>query len=176
MMTYEKADREARIFVNGLRKAQVTEDNVMHGNWVVASGEWSQTFRHLPIVKQANEQGWAKDLRQHLIRTVRRQMLRGEPYDDIDRLMPDKDSIWFWRDKAQRENSAAEWREQIIEQYGDLDTFLGGGKPQRGARSIADASRQAFNKMRRMSPNRHLHIDQQARIAPDRKTQAAGGE
>ena len=108
MMTYEKADREARIFVNGLRKAQVPDDHPMAGQWIPASGEWGPQFRGHPLVRQAEAEGWGRDLRQHCIRVVRRQMFVKQDHSDIDKIMPDDKSIEHWRKQAARVRAADE--------------------------------------------------------------------
>lgn len=161
-MNEHQADREARIFVNGLRKAQVPDDHPMAGQWIPASGEWGPQFRGHPLVRQAEAEGWGRDLRQHCIRVVRRQMFVKQDHSDIDKIMPDDKSIEHWRKQAARVRAADEWRAEVLKQYPSVDDYIVAHRPKHvgaGPVSVADTTASILNK-----------------IAPDRKTQAAGGE
>lgn len=106
----DKADYDARVFVNGLRRAQVPEGHPMHGKLIVASGEWSHRFQGHPWVKQSTTEGWAVELRGHCIRVVKQRMLIRQPYSNLTDLMPPADLVGYWRLNAERAQLAAIWR------------------------------------------------------------------
>jgi len=77
-----------------------------------------------PICKQAEEEGWAKDLRSALVHSVRQQMFLGQDIDVAKALPPD----WWVRDRrkdADRYRLAAEWRDQNDVKKSKRTTFKG---------------------------------------------------
>jgi len=146
VLTPETADFRARVFVNGL------VDEIKHdertGKKVVHAGHWAPRFEEHPWVQSAEEEGWGRDLRGAVIAKVKLRIMRREAYHDIDQLMPSKELIDFWREKAAREREAMAWRDENF----DKDA----GK-RIDAKPLAAATREVFRQMQRNSPNRfHL--------------------
>ena len=110
-MTPEKADYIARSFVNGMRRHGVT------GKMVPASGEFANGFATHPWCREATTEGWAKELRGHLVTTIVRRIWACQSYDVIETLMPPKDWIDNAKLNAARTQSATEWRHK---QYGKI--------------------------------------------------------
>lgn len=144
--TPERADYLARVFVNGM------VDEIKHGERtgkkVLHSAHWAPRFEDHPWVKASEEEGWGRELRTAVIEKVRLCIMGGQPYHDIDQLMPPKHVIDFWREKSAREREALAWRTE----YFDKDA---GKKIE--ARPLAVATREVFRQMQRNSQNRfHL--------------------
>lgn len=116
-MTPEKADWNARCFVNGLRRCSAT------GKMEPAAGEFSQIFHRHPWVRESIAEGWGKELRGHLILTVKRRIMMGVPHSDIDTLMPPKEWIEYAKQQAERYRKAAEWRNANV-RTGDMSGWL----------------------------------------------------
>lgn len=105
-MTPERADYNARCYVNGMR---------MHGRshkMEPASGEFSTRFASHPWCREAVIEGWGKELRSHLIMTVKRRIMAGVPYDVIEDLMPPREWIDVAKRDAARYRSAFDWQKQ----------------------------------------------------------------
>lgn len=111
-MTPEKADYIARMFVNGPRRHGVT------GKMVPASGEFAPRFASHPWCREATTEGWAKELRGHLVTTIVRRIWSRQPYDMIETLMPPREWVDTAKLNAARTRSATEWRDQ---RYGKID-------------------------------------------------------
>ena len=103
-MTPERADWNARCFVNGMRRHSVT------GKMEPASGEFAQHFMRHPWVRESVTEGWAKDLRSNLILAVKRRIMTGLSHNDIDSLMPPKEWVDYAKQQAERYRKAAEWQ------------------------------------------------------------------
>ncbi len=116
-MTPEKADWNARCFVNGLRKCSAT------GKMEPASGEFSPLLQRHPWVRESIAEGWGKELRGHLILTVKLRIMAGKPHTDIDGLMPPKEWIAYAKQQAERYRKAAEWQKANI-RTGDMSGWL----------------------------------------------------
>lgn len=143
ILTPETADFRARVFANGM------VDEIKHGERtgrkVIHTGHWSPHFMDHPWVQASEEEGWGRDLRMSVVHTVKRRIMAGQPYHDIDQVMPTKDLVEFWREKAAREREAAAWQEQH---------FIKHDGKQNEPRPLADATRAVFRNMQRSSPNR----------------------
>jgi hypothetical protein len=77
-----------------------------------------------PICKQAEAEGWAKDLRGALIHSVRQQMFLGQEIDVAKALPPD----WWLKQRrkdAKRYRLAAEWQEKNLDSTFDARKFVG---------------------------------------------------
>jgi hypothetical protein len=111
-MTPELADYRARCFVYGMRRHGIT------GKMEPASGEFASRFATHPWCREAITEGWAKDLRSHLVMTVKRRIMLGKPYGIIEELMPNREWVDAAKQNAARYRSAAEWRNAT---YGKLD-------------------------------------------------------
>jgi hypothetical protein len=131
-----EVDNKARVVVCGLRQAKSPNNPDLDGKMVVATGEWSPRFRGHPLVRQAEVEGWGRDLRQHCIRVVRRQMGCRLPYDDLDAIMPDAKAIKHWREQAERYAKAAEWRARMVEGFGSYENFLAKSKPKTANKAL----------------------------------------
>lgn len=106
VMTPEKADYLARCHVNGMR---------LHGRskkMEPASGEFSNRFASHPWCREATAEGWARELRSHLILTVKRRIMLKEPYDVIEGLMPPKEWVEQAKFNAARYRAAADWQKK----------------------------------------------------------------
>lgn len=106
-MTPEMADFMARCFVNG------SERHVKSDKFEPITGEWSVRFRSHPWVRQAEQEGWGRDLRSTCILAARQRILRGVRPVDIktDDVMPKREWIDYFRDQARRGRKAYEWRQ-----------------------------------------------------------------
>jgi hypothetical protein len=132
----EEVDYKARVFVCGLRRAVSPKNPEMDGKMIVNSGEWSPHLRAHPLVRQAEREGWGRDLRQHCIRVVRRQMGCRLPYDDLDAIMPDDRAVKYWREQQKRFALAAEWRARMVEGFGSYENFLAKSKPKTANKAL----------------------------------------
>jgi hypothetical protein len=141
-------DYKARVVICGLRRASSPNNPEMHGKMIVASGEWSPHLRSHPLVRQAEAEGWGRDLRQHCIRVVRRQMGCRLPYDDLDSIMPDDKAIKHWREQAERYAKAAKFRAEMIAEYGDYQNFLAQNKAKSANRALPRSIGQIVREMR----------------------------
>lgn len=107
-MTPELADYLARCHVNGMR---------MHGRsqkMEPASGEFSNRFASHPWCREATLEGWGRDLRSHLILTVKRRIMTGQPYDVIEDLMPPREWVDQAKFNAARYRAAGEWQQKHL--------------------------------------------------------------
>lgn len=110
--TIGQADYRARCYVNGVRK---------HGGTGViepAPGEFSDRFLPHPWVRESLTEGWGRELRSHLILTVKRRLIEGLPIDRIEDLMPDRSWVDAAKYHAEIYRKAKVWRE---EKYGKSD-------------------------------------------------------
>ena len=112
IMTVERADYAARCFVCGMRRHGIS------GKMEPASGEFSSRFMSHPWVRESITEGWAKELRTHLILTVKRRAMASIPYQNIEELMPPKEWVVNEKHNAWRYRTAREQRE---EKYGKVD-------------------------------------------------------
>lgn len=163
LLTPETADFRARIFVNGM------VDEIKHGERtgrkVLHSAHWSEHFSGHPWVETSEKEGWGRDLRMSVVQSVKRRIMRGQPFHDIDQLMPPKDLVEFWREKAARERESARWRAEHFVKYD--------GKPN-GPRPLGPATREVFQKMQRDSRNK-IHLDPIAELSSVSKRMSGGG-
>ena len=106
----EEADWKARIFVNGWIR------NPRNNNQIEPkSGAWSSVFLSNEMVRMADDEGWARDLRMYLIAEVRKRIMAKQSHSNIDDLMPtDRKWIDYARDQAKRDRLAAEWRSKQL--------------------------------------------------------------
>lgn len=111
-MTPERADYLARVFVYGMRRHGIT------GKMEPASGEFATRFATHPWCREATTEGWAKDLRSHLVMTVKRRIMTGQPHHVIEELMPNREWVEAAKQNAARYASSAKWRDDT---YGKLD-------------------------------------------------------
>lgn len=111
-MTPDRADFAARAHVYGMRRHGIT------GKMEPANGEFSQRFATHPWCREATTEGWAKELRSHLVLTVRRRIMTGERYDVIEDLMPPKEWVAVAKQNAERYASASKWRDDT---YGKIN-------------------------------------------------------
>jgi hypothetical protein len=128
MTTPEEIDFRARVFVCGMRDAQVPSDHHMHGKRVINTGAFSAHLEAHPWVQRAQREGFGGQLRQHCIKQVKARMVHGADYTNVGDLMPEKDMIEHWAKQAEKFNQAADWRRSIIREYGSVDSYLGRGK------------------------------------------------
>lgn len=98
------ADYRARCFVNAMRRHGRT------GKMEPVGWEFSERFLPHPWVRDSITEGWGKELRSHLILTVKGRIMRGQPYDNIDELMPPKEWVAYAKSQAERYRKAAEWQ------------------------------------------------------------------
>jgi hypothetical protein len=141
-------DYKARVVICGLRRAVSPSNPEMDGRMIVASGEWSPHLRSHPLVRQAEAEGWGRDLRQHCIRVVRRQMGCRLPYDDLDAIMPDAKAIKHWREQAARYTKAAAFRAEMIAKFGNYENFLAQNKTKSANRAMPRSIGQIVREMR----------------------------
>jgi len=105
-MTPERADWNARCFVNGMRRHGTT------GKMEPAAGEFAPHFLRHPWVREAVAEGWGKELRSHLVLAVKRRIMLGLQHNDIDELMPPKEWVAAAKQQAARFAKAAEWQKE----------------------------------------------------------------
>lgn len=111
-------DFRARCFVNGTVKNPRTGKDEPH------SGHWSRAFRGHPWVEQSIDEGWGRDLRQHVIMAVKRRILQERPFHQVEELMPDPKWAESTRYHAARYMAAAKWREQVTAEHGSVEAYL----------------------------------------------------
>jgi hypothetical protein len=77
-----------------------------------------------PICRQAEAEGWAKELRAALIHTVRQQMFQGQDIDVAKALPPDR---WIsdTRKQAEKYRLAAEWQAKNLTTTFNARKFVG---------------------------------------------------
>ena len=116
-MTPERADWNARCFVNGMKRHGVT------GKMEPASGEFASHFLRHPWAREAVVEGWGKELRSHLILAVKRRIMMGQPHNDIDTLMPSRDWVDYAKQQAARYAEAAEFQKSNMP-GGDMSGWI----------------------------------------------------
>lgn len=100
-------DYRARCYVHGSLRSEKT------GQIVPAYGEWSGPFMSLPLVREAEANGWGAELRAFAIFGAKRRLFEGLKLDDPRALMPqDEGWITYRRQQAHKYRLAAEWREK----------------------------------------------------------------
>lgn len=103
-MTPDKAEYLARCFVNGTR---------LHGRsnkMEPASGEFSSRFASHPYCREATTEGWGRELRSHLVLTVKRRIMLGTDYRVIENLMPPREWVEVAKSQAAKYQNAAGWQ------------------------------------------------------------------
>lgn len=126
LLTVDQATLKAQTFVYGAAKNEKT------GQWGPHfGGHFAKRFQDHPWVRESILEGWDRNLRGHLVRAAVVRMFTGEPYDDIDALMPDLRTVHFWKSEAARFREADNWRARIVEEHGSMDAYLAKGKPSR---------------------------------------------
>lgn len=107
LVDFKQFTWKAQAFVYGMRR------NEKDGQWEPRfGGHYADRFLGHPWVDASIEEGWARDLRGHLVMRVSRLMAANKPFDDVATLMPDAKLIEHWRNNARRYREAAEWRER----------------------------------------------------------------
>jgi hypothetical protein len=147
-------NKRARVEVHGWRQAVSEHNPDIDGKWTIDAGGWAPKYAAHPLVQLADSEGWGVNLRQHCVRVVRRQMGLDQPYDDLDKIMPDEGTIRYWQEKASREAAAAQWRAKVIEEHGSMAAYLSHGKGNR-ERPVdwASGQRPGFAFLQAVSPN-----------------------
>jgi hypothetical protein len=77
-----------------------------------------------PICRQAEAEGWARELRAALIHSVRQQMFQGQDID-VAKAIPPERWIKETRKNAERYRKAAEWQEKNLPSTFNARQFLG---------------------------------------------------
>lgn len=153
----EQTDYRARLFVNGLTD-EIDKDGQRTGKKIIHTANWAPAFRDHPTVKQAEREGWGRELRSHCVMAVTRAMFAGRPHHVIESLMPDAKWIDHTRQNAERYALAKEWRDEVIAKHGSMDAFLSRGSNGKStARPLGSVMTPAFGNMQKTSPNRSLH-------------------
>ena len=107
-MTPELAEYNARSYVNGMR---------LHGRsnkMEPAGGEFSKRFEAHPWCREATVEGWGRDLRSHLILTVKRRIMAKVSYDVIEDLMPPQSWVTAAKHEAARYRAATIWQKKHL--------------------------------------------------------------
>lgn len=152
----ENADYRARVFVNGL--TDEIRQGVRTGKKVVHTAHWAPAFRDHPMVRQAESEGWGRELRSHCTMAVSRAMVAGRPHHIIEDHMPDAAWVAHTRNNAERFALAKAWRDEIIAKHGSMEAFLSrNGKRTTAARPLGSVAIPGFTDMQQASPNRSLH-------------------
>ena len=146
--------RAAAVEIHGYRQAVAPHNPEYDGKWMIDVGGWSAKYAAHPLTQLADSEGWGKELRQHCSRVVKRQMALGQPYDDLEKIMPDAATIQHWQEKAAREAAAAKWRAEVIAEHGSMAAYLSRGKAN-GDRPVdwVSGQRPGFGFMQVASPN-----------------------
>lgn len=101
-----QADFAARSAVFG------TEFDPKANRDVPCSGrKWSDRMLAHPLVREAIPGHWDHDLKSYLVATIKRRIIDGKSWTDLDDLMPPRDQIRYWRQHGKDYREAAEWRE-----------------------------------------------------------------
>lgn len=149
MRTPDQIDYDARVYVNGLRRAQTPEGP---GALTLATGEWAPRFRAHPWVIQAEAEGWGRELRQHCVGAVKQALAAGVSAPAIETVMPDRELIEHWRKNAKRYALAAEWRERMVDEYGSIEGFLERRRPGLARRRHLDGGKAIGDVARKLTP------------------------
>lgn len=161
--TPDKIAFRARCYVNGVIE---TVENGERTGIRPANGEWAHRFVNLPLVKQAEAEGWARDLRAATIRNAEQCLYCKKPLPDAAELLPtDTDWIEAQRVRARRFADAKEWRDSVMapgEQHQDYARRQRPGT--RRGNTFKPVSAPAFHAMQEASQNRHLHADPKAEL------------
>ena len=165
-MSAEQAKWKAQGFVYGIHFHEKTK------RWEPRyGGYFADRFLGHPWVRESISEGWGAELRGTLVRAVTQRMLLRQTYDVINDLMPEATLIKHWKEQAARYRSAAEWREQIVEQYGSLEHYLQRGQKRAIGRSIGSVA------VNVVGPPAALDVPIPVDARPiDRKSAAAGGD
>jgi hypothetical protein len=154
MEEIRKLKRQARVIVCGLEE-WTDSDGVVRST--IRSGGWSRAYLDHQWVREADAEGWARDLRAYCIRKVFSSLLNKRPAFEPSDHMPSDGNRAYWRKSAARYAEAAKWQRDIIEKRGDMDAFLSRGRRDRGI-SWTRGSSKEFAAMQRRSASRGLHM------------------
>lgn len=153
----EQVDYRARLFVNGLVD-ETDASGERTGKKIIHTAHWAPAWRDHPIVRQAEREGWGRELRSHCVMAVSRAMFAGRPHHQIEEMMPDANWIKHTRQNAERYELARAWRDEMVAKHGSMEAFYGRhSKHMSQARPLGSAVVQAFKAMQVASPNRSLH-------------------
>lgn len=132
-------------------------------NGIGANGwEWAPEFRDHPWVVLAETEGWGRELRSSCLYGAFRRY--ADPYrkpndlPTVENVMPDAETVAYWRKEAERTREAIEWREANKDHRSIKDA-----KPI-NVTALLNANRAAFLAKQADSPNHRLH----RRITGDR--------
>jgi hypothetical protein len=88
-------------------------------------GEWSVHFRSHPRVREAEAEGWARDLRAACVAECKRRLMKGEDPGEPDDLMPKRKEWWDGvRSQAARERAATAARDNNDRLAGTANAVL----------------------------------------------------
>lgn len=116
-ISFEEADRKARVFVCGMHRDPKL-------GMVVTSGHWHKRFMDHPWVRQSIAEDWARELRSVVISNVARRIRTRLPHENITDLMPDQQWVDCVRTQAKRYSDGMESRQRLIAEYGSLEAAL----------------------------------------------------
>lgn len=91
-----------------------SERNPKTGKFEPLGFQFSIRFRGHPWVEASEREGWAKELRSHLRHTVKRRILEGKTYENIEDLMPSKEWVSAAKKQAERFAKAKAYRDAEV--------------------------------------------------------------
>ncbi len=145
---FEKCDWRARCWVCGTYRDS-------EGKITNQSAQWAPRFQDHPWVRDAEIEGWGRELRGHVIMALAKRMLIAQHsfrYPAIEDLMPDAEWVKNTRMRAHVNAAGAEWQAENLKVKKSAVDHV----------RLRDVSRHAFRRMQEKSPNRQLHIDHAA--------------
>lgn len=72
--------------------------------------KWSERYLQHRLVREAISGHWDHDLKVCLLGTIKRRIIDGKAWSDIDDLMPPAEQLRYWRQRGNTYREAAEWR------------------------------------------------------------------
>jgi len=106
LISPDLAEYRARCVVQGYERHEVS------GNIEPISGSWSMRFLSHPWVRQAEAEGWSRDLRASCVFAAKQRIMLGVKPNDLnpEDVMPKTEYVEHWRNEARKAREAYEWR------------------------------------------------------------------
>lgn len=121
---YKNYDYVARCYVQSSKRQEYINGQSGYGP---ISGTWSPSFAKLAMVQQADEEGWARELRSQVVFAVKQHLMsvRGDAgaltdCDPASFLPTDAEWLEYTREKAWEYRQATQWRKQLPKPAGML--------------------------------------------------------
>jgi hypothetical protein len=106
LISPELAEYRARCLVQGYERHEKTQ------HLEPISGAWSARFLSHPWVRQADQEGWARDLRASVVFAIKQRIMAGVKPSEInpEDVMPKSEYVEHWRTQERKAAEGDEWR------------------------------------------------------------------